>query len=308
MPGELTAGPGLDVQRIFYCGVADEAAPGIADQIDVTLELGWRAVELRTVDGLGVDQLSGPEFARAAARIAEAGLAVPVVASRIGGWSRPVDCDFAAELAELAVLAERCAVLGTRFVRIMSYPNDGRPDDGWEREVVRRIGALADRAADAGLVLLHENCSGWAGRDATRALRLVAAVREDAFGLLFDTGNGAAHGYRSYPMLRELAGHVRHVHVKDAVGGPAAPEYRLPGEGEAQVTEVLRLLAEGGYRGGWSIEPHLAVRPHEGHRDGPAECRAAFLASGRALRALAERVASGSGWRSGPAGLERVPC
>ncbi|MGF1428814.1 sugar phosphate isomerase/epimerase family protein [Kitasatospora sp. LaBMicrA B282] len=300
----------VPVRRIDYCGIADEAAVDLAGQLAATRELGWRAIELRTIDGQPVDLLSGPAFARAAARIAEAGLTVPVIASRIGGWSRPISCDLDQELAELAVLGDRCAVLGTRYLRIMSYPNEDPvggplPEVEWEREVLRRTRVLAKHAADRGLVLLHENCAGWAGTDAGRALRLLEAAGPEAFGFLFDTGNGAAHGYRPLDQLRTLAPYVRHVQVKDATGGPAAPEYTLPGQGEAAVADCLRLLLATGYQGHWSIEPHLSVRPHEQFRAEPARCRADFAACGQALRSLAEQLAAADGtdWTCTAAGL-----
>ncbi|MCX4747950.1 sugar phosphate isomerase/epimerase [Kitasatospora sp. NBC_01287] len=292
-------------RRIDYCGIADEAAVDLAGQLAATRELGWQSIELRTIDGQPLELLNGPAFARAAARIAEAGLAVPVVASRIGGWSRPISCDLDQELADLTVLADRCAVLGTRYLRIMSYPNDGLTEVAWEREVLRRTRVLAKHAADRGLVLLHENCSGWAGADAGRALRLLEAAGPEAFGFLFDTGNGAAYGYRSLDQLRTLAPYVKHVQVKDATGGPAGVTYTLPGAGEAAVADCLRLLLDTGYQGHWSIEPHLAVRPHEHYRAEPARCRAAFAACGEALRTLAEQLAAADGtvWHPTAAGL-----
>jgi sugar phosphate isomerase/epimerase len=213
-------------------------------------------------------------------------------------------------LTELAVLADRCAALGARYLRIMSYPNDGLSEADWECEVLRRIELLARGAERHGVVLLHENCSGWAGRDADRALRLLDAAGSDAFGLLFDTGNGAAHGYRPLDLLRPLAPYVRHVQVKDAVRrADGEVVYRTPGEGDAEVGACLRLLLESGYRGHWSIEPHIAVRPHEGHRDEPAACRAAFTRCGQALRELAETAAAeaGGSWQGSAAGLEWTP-
>ncbi|MGC0312037.1 sugar phosphate isomerase/epimerase family protein [Kitasatospora acidiphila] len=304
------APPAVGWGRIDYCGITDEAAADLTGQLAAARELGWQAIELRSVDGQPLDLLSGPAFARAAARIAEAGLRVPVVASRIGGWARPISCDLDQELNELALLADRCAALGTRFLRIMSYPNDGLSQADWEREVLRRVRVLTRSAERHGVVLLHENCSGWAGRDADRALRLLDAAGSDAFGLLFDTGNGAAHGYRPLELLRPLAPYVRHVQVKDAVrlSGDAVA-YRTPGEGDAEVADCLRLLLTAGYRGHWSIEPHVAVRPHEGHRDEPAACRAAFARCGQALRELAETAAAAAGgsWRGTAAGLEWTP-
>ena len=146
------------------------------------------------------------------------------------------------DLAELDVLAERCAALGTRYVRVMSYPNDGLAEDDWGREAIRRLRLLTARAERAGLVLLHENCSGWAGRDADRVLRLLAAVDSPALGLVFDTGNGIEYGYDAYELLAELVeavpDRIRHVQVKDAAGTADRPDYCYPGRGPVPAGRV----------------------------------------------------------------------
>jgi sugar phosphate isomerase/epimerase len=283
-------------------GIGDEAAPDLDGQLAALAELGWNRLELRTVDGTALAALDERAFARAAGRIREAGTDVVAVASRIADWSRPATGDFAPDLAELDVLARRCAVLGTRLVRVMSYPRDGLPEAEWGRRVRARLRELARRAEDAGLVLVHENCAGWAGDRADRALELLAEVDSPALRLLFDTGNGVAHGYRAPEMLRDLLDHVAHVHVKDAVTAPdGGVDYVPPGRGEAGTAECLRLLAAHGYTGTLSIEPHLHLRPHlrvSGADPGRGD-RPAFVAYGRALEDLVART-----WHTGggPAG------
>jgi sugar phosphate isomerase/epimerase len=272
------ATPGRDA---VLAGLTDEAAPDLTGQLAVLAELGWSAVELRTVDGLAVADLEERHFARVAATLAHHGVRVVCVASRIGGWARPVTAPFADDLAELAVLARRCAVLGTRYVRIMSYPNDGLDEYRWRARVLDRVVALARAAEAAGLVLLHENCSGWAASDAGRMLELLAAVNGSSLRLLFDTGNPVAHGYDGYAVLRRIAPHVAHVHVKDARG----TTFVDPGTGEARVRDCVRLLRSAGYAGAWSLEPHVALQPHRSDRraEGAAE---AFVRAGRALAGL----------------------
>ncbi|WP_019631496.1 sugar phosphate isomerase/epimerase family protein [Actinomadura atramentaria] len=265
-------------------GIGDEAAPDLPGQLGALADLGWDLLELRSVDGTPLARLTDDAFRRAADRLGGAGVAVPAVASKIGDWSRPVTGDFDDDLAELDVLARRCAVLGTRIVRIMSYPSGGLPGGEWGRRVRTRVRELARRAADRGLVLAVENCAGWAGDRADRLLGLVAAVDSPALRLLFDTGNGVAHGYAALPMLRRVAPFVVHVHVKDARPGPdGGTVYVPPGEGVADVAGCLRLLAEHRYEGVLSLEPHVSLRPHLG--DGRPD-RAAFTEYGRALAAL----------------------
>ncbi|WP_416484060.1 sugar phosphate isomerase/epimerase family protein [Streptomyces sp. CL12] len=290
MPPEPIGTPGFGP----LTGIGDEAAPGADGQLAALRRLGWNSVELRNVDGTALADLSPTAFEELARRLMDDGFTVVAVASRIGNWSRPVTGDIGPDLAELDVLAERCAALGCRLVRIMSYPDDGLPEREWADRVLARTAVLADRAARAGLVLVHENCAGWAGDRADRALRLLRAVDSPALRLLFDIGNGVPYGYDAPAMLRDLAPYVEHVHIKDAVRLPdGSTAYTLPGAGAAGVAECLRILAAHGYRGALSLEPHLAVRPHEGLTRAGADAADLFVRAGQALVALLKDLADG---------------
>ncbi len=169
----------------------------------------------------------------------------------------------------------------------MSYPNAGLDEPEWGRRAIERISALAAKAAEAGLTLLHENCAGWAGRDPGRMRRLVEAAGP-GLRLLFDVGNGVAYGYQAFDVLSEVIDLVEHVHIKDARGDGGSAEYVMPGDGDCRVADCLALLLDHGYRGGWSIEPHLQVRPHE-HRNGAGpDGPALFVAYGKQLEHLVD--------------------
>lgn len=252
-----------DLAPIVYAGIGDEAGPGLADQVAATRRLGWDAIELRSIGGVAIADLDDAEFRALAATLRSEGIGTVCVDSRIANWGRPITGRFENDLAELDTLASRCAELGTRFVRIMSYPNDGLDESTWRRTALERIKVLTERAERAGLVLLHENCAGWAGRSAERMLTMVETVASPSLRLLFDTGNGVAYGYEAYELLKETWQHVAHVHVKDADGDASAPVYVLPGTGRVRVADCLKLLFTNGYSGALSIEPHIATRPHE---------------------------------------------
>jgi sugar phosphate isomerase/epimerase len=274
---------------IRFAGIGDEAGPSLADQIRAHQLLGWSAIELRDVDGTALADLDAAAFDHVRATLDEAGLDVVCVDSRIANWARPITGDFDLDLDELDALAPRCAALGTRHVRVMSYPGDpaGRLDDAtWGRLALRRMKILTQRAEDAGLVLLHENCAGWAGARPARALHLLHEVDSPALRLLFDTGNGIAYGYEAYDMLTELVEWVEHVHIKDAREEAGQAVYTLPGEGTCRVADCLSLLLTCGYTGTWSIEPHLSRRPHDGLAADGGDGVDEFVRYGRA----AERV------------------
>ncbi|TSB31622.1 sugar phosphate isomerase/epimerase family protein [Streptomyces benahoarensis] len=284
-PGTGWAAPG-----IRYAGIGDEAAPDAEGQLAALHGLGWYAVELRSVDGVALADLAPAAFDALAGRLAATGTDVVCVDSRIANWSRPATDPFAQDLAELRTLAARCATLGTRHVRVMSYPDGGLPDDEWRRRVLDRMTALTRLAEDHGLVLLHENCHGWAGTRADRMLALLDHVASPALRLLFDIGNGVPHGYDAPALLDAVIDHVAHVHVKDAAAGPDGDVvYTLPGHGESGVAACLTALARRGWQGTWSVEPHTRLRPHDGTDDRELDGIAAFTAYGRALERLVER-------------------
>lgn len=287
------AGPlprGEAVPGILYAGIGDEAGRSLDHQIAAVSSLGWQLIELRSIDGIALADLDGESFDTCVRTLRAAGLGIACVDSRIADWSRPISQGIDADLWELERLGPRCAALGTRYVRVMSYPNDGLDDADWGAEVIRRMRVLTARAAEYGLVLLHENCAGWAGRSAERMWRLLTEVDSPALRLLFDTGNGAAYHYRAYDELVRLLEvcpeAVAHVHVKDAVGSGSAAAYTLPGEGESRVADCLRLLLEAGYAGVWSIEPHLALRPHESRTELGDDGPVLFAEYGRHLEQL----------------------
>ena len=324
-PARTTTAPvpsvGSDGRRpseptIRWAGIGDEAGVSLPDQVDPLAQLGWTSIELRTVDGVAVADLDDEAFARLVDCLQAQGFEVPCVASAIANWSRPISGDFDEDLRELEVLERRCPARGTRYVRVMSYPNAGLTEQEWGRRVVERMRRLARRAEQAGLVLVHENCTGWAGTQAERMLALLDAVDSPALRLLFDTGNGVAHGYDGYDLLTQVVEHVTHVHVKDARGSAARPEYTVPGAGRARVAECLRLLLNHGYTGTWSIEPHLAVQPHQAGQDhrageGPFEHghrqHDSFMASGRALEGLVgdQVLPTVAGWATTAGGIVR---
>ncbi|NLU68138.1 sugar phosphate isomerase/epimerase family protein [Streptomyces sp. HNM0574] len=278
---------GTETSARTFAVIGDEAAAGLEGQIRTVRRLGWHTLELRTVDGTPLAELPRARARECAARLADAGVDVVCLASRIGNWGRPVTGDFAEDVTELDTLIEQGRLFGCGMVRVMSYPNDGLPEAEWARHVTARLTRLAARAEEAGVTLVHENCSGWAGASAPRTLRLLEDVASPALRVLFDIGNGVPHGYDGVAMLRELLPHVAHVHVKDAVrtsGDDTA--YTLPGDGQAHVAECLDMLARGGYTGALSLEPHLAVRPHEGLNRPGADATSLTVSAGERLERL----------------------
>ncbi|SOD63381.1 Sugar phosphate isomerase/epimerase [Streptomyces zhaozhouensis] len=276
--------PGSTPWGAPLAGIGDEAAPDAPGQCAALRQLGWHAIEIRSVDGVGVAELPARACADLAARLHESDLAVVCLDSALGNWASHVTDPLSADLATLDALARRADVLRCRWVRVMTYPGGGLAADRWRALVLERLTRLAERAERLGLTLLLENCSGWAGTSAERLAWLLEEIDSPALAVVFDTGNGVPHGYDGLAMLGRLLPWVRHVQVKDARQAGGQVHYTLPGHGEARLREMLALLWAGGYHGPLSLEPHLAHQPHSGARRTAGS--APFVAAGHALAEL----------------------
>jgi sugar phosphate isomerase/epimerase len=284
-----TQARGWSIARSRLSGIGDEAGPSIQSQIRAHQRLGWKQLELRSVDRRSIGELDGDALARVADTVHAEGLEVRVLASRLGNWASSIADNFACDYCELVRLLGFAQRLGAPFIRVMSYGNGGRTaDEEWGREARRRIVELSRYAADRGVTLLHENCHGWAARDPERALSLIKATEGRGLALLFDVGNPVAHGYDAIAYLRSVLSHVAHIHVKDAItmrpGGET--QFTFPGEGAAPILECIDMAIQAGYEGAISIEPHIAAIPHLGVRAEGEAAWEAYIAYGRRFMEL----------------------
>ena len=155
---------------------------------------------------------------------------------------------------------------------------------------------LAKIAEDGGVVLCHENCTGWGGLSVENMKELRDEVDSPAFALLYDLGNTISHGLEPEQFFRGIRGEFVYVHVKDArqrpEGGPS-DLYTYCGEGDANVREHLRtIIREDGYDGVISIEPHVAAVVHKaGGGASPEEMYASYVKYGRILNEMIEEIA-----------------
>lgn len=257
----------------------DEIADDLATQLDVLASEGVRHLELRGAWGANVLDLGADGLRRARGLLDERGFGVSAVGSPIGKSQLDQPRSFEIERLERAVAA--CDALGTRNIRVFSFfvPH-GRAAD-YRDEVLARMGALAERAAREGVMLLHENEKEIYGDTAERCHDLLASVDSPALRMAFDPANFVQCGVRpmaeAWPLLAE---HVTHVHIKDAVLSDGG--VRPAGQGDGDVPGLLGELVARGYRGFLTLEPHLQVAGPSGGFSGEAGMRLAA----EALRGL----------------------
>jgi sugar phosphate isomerase/epimerase len=249
-------------------GFADEIDPDPKIQCATLNELGITHVEFRSAWETNVLDLTDEQIDQVAATLAAHGLAVSSIGSPVGKIN--IEDDFDAHLvrADRAIaVAQR---LGAPFIRIFSFflRPDQAPADHRD-EVLRRMTALAERAAPTGMVLLHENEKDIYGDVPDRVLDIVESVGSPALRLAWDAANYVQVGVTpftdGYPRLRPYTDYVQ---IKDAV--LATGEVVPAGEGDGQIRETVRALAADGFDGFFSMEPHLGTYNEFGALSGPA--------------------------------------
>jgi sugar phosphate isomerase/epimerase len=263
---------------MYLTGFADEAADGLAGQIRATKALGWEYIESRAIGGKNIHDITDEQFEAVYRELSEAWVKVNCFGSTIANWGKPVSEPFEESLLAVDRAVKRMNRLGARLVRIMSYAvlrdAEGRAlPDQQEKERFRRLREITKRFTGAGIIPVHENCMNYGGMSAGHTLKMVENV--PGLKLVFDTGNPPLTPDFSkpfpYPMqsswefYRAVKAHIAYVHIKDGRWVPETKEehYTFPGEGDGQVVKIVEDLLRGGYDGGFSMEPHMAVVFHD---------------------------------------------
>lgn len=276
-----------------YTGFADEAEKSLDGQISTLQEAGWSAIELRLLDGGNVCDQTEEEWKAAFERLQSENIQIVGFGGQIGNWARPITSDFQMDLDELRRVAPRMREAGTRFLRIMSYPN---PEENplsngeWKAETVRRLKELSTIAEGEGVILAHENCSGY-GAYAEGWLELAEAVDSPALQLILDSGNNSLHdndNEATWEFYEKTKSHITHVHIKSAQPNPEGGDWITCHVDEDPVQRrILQDLKNNGYDGWLSIEPHIKAAIHAGQDvDDTGEAREVWVEYTRRLEAL----------------------
>ncbi len=265
----------------------DEVADDLAAQLDVLASEGVHNLELRGAWGRNVLDLDTDQLQQAAALLRERGFGVSAIGSPIGKSQLTQPREFELERLERAIAAAQA--LGTGLIRVFSFYVPHGEAAPHRDEVLQRMAALARRAEEAGVTLVHENEKDIYGDTAERCHDILAAVNSPALRMAFDPANFVQVGVRpmadAWPLLAE---YTTHVHIKDAVFADGG--VRPAGEGDGAIPELLEALVARGYRGFLTLEPHLKIAGPSGGFSGEEGMRTAIRALRKLLDALPGNV------------------
>jgi sugar phosphate isomerase/epimerase len=296
---------------MYLTGFADEAASDIDGQIRATKELGWSNIEARGINGKNLHDITDADFEIVCEKLAAANIHVNCYGSAIANGAKSIEQPIDITLAEAQRAIPRMLRLGTKLIRIMSYPilKNRAPEDQFAEERFRRLRTLQKMFSDSGLQLVHENCWNFGAMSWKHSLVLLEKV--PGLKLVFDTGNPVESDDYSQPVPRpkqsswsfytNVREHVAYVHIKDGrLDDQGRIVWTFPGEGNGDVKRVVKDLLDRGYDGGFSMEPHMKVVAHDPSVTAEADARMAnYVEYGRRFMRLVEDV----GYRSRLAGV-----
>jgi sugar phosphate isomerase/epimerase len=248
-------------------GFIDEISDDFSEQCKVAAGLGLRYVEVRSAWGNNILDLDDTQLATVRETLAEHGLKASSIGSPIGKIS--IDDEFPPHLERMRHAVEVAKTLEAPYIRLFSFfIPDGTDPDSWRDEVLTRMSALAEAAADADVILVHENEKEIYGDIPRRCLDIVTSVSSPKLQLAWDPANFVQVGVRpfteGYAMLRP---HVGYIQIKDAL--LADGTVVVAGAGDGEVFETVRALRADGFDGFFSLEPHLGEYTAYGALSGP---------------------------------------
>lgn len=237
-------------EKLKVAAFADESSADFCGQLNALTRNRLDAIEMRNLDGFNVVNLTDEQAKDYKKRLFDLGLSVWSLGSPLGKIS--ITEDFAPHLELFKRGMELSAILEADAVRMFSFymPSGADPAD-YKNEVIDRLGAFCEVAADYRAVLCHENEKGIFGDTAARCLEIHRAL--PSLKAVFDPANFIQCGEDTLKAYEALKDYIYYLHIKDAAAdGAVVP----PGDGIGNIAElILRYRNNGGSV--ITLEPHL---------------------------------------------------
>ena len=245
---------------MFKIGVVtDEISQDFERVVQVAVELGLDALEVRSVGDRPPQDLTDDEIETMRARAGEAGLTFCGIATPF----YKCDIDDADERREHLRILRDCAALGRRFgtnlLRCFAFWNTGSTEARW-REILDAFEEPLQVADDEGMILGMENEASTSLSTAALTRRFIDELDHPRVRAIWDPANElyADGGVTPYPdgfeTLRDV---MVHGHIKDGARNDDGEMVSVAvGEGLVDWPGQLQRFVDDGYGGFLSLETH----------------------------------------------------
>ena len=224
------------------------------DIYSMAKDLGFGGIELR---GLGNEIYSykakpftDENIDKTIAKLSKLGLEIPCLSS--GCCLKFFDKaeETVEEITQYAKLAKK---LGTPYIRILADLDPAPVDEIDDEKIVAALKGLVPVAKENNVTLLVETNGIYS--DTARLKKLLDAVDSKWVAALWDMHHPFRYmGETPQQTVENLGDYIKYIHVKDSVVKDGKLTYKLMGEGDMPIHEMLSALQKIGYDGYISLE------------------------------------------------------
>jgi len=224
------------------------------DIYSMAKDLGFDGIEIR---GLGdeifavqAQPFTESELPHTIKKLSELNLEIPCLSSGCCLKFADKDEENCQEIAQYITLASK---LGTPYVRILA---DSQPQPSGEVDdevILKALQNLIPIAEEKGVTLLIETNGVYA--DTARLSRLLNRIASDSVAALWDMHHTYRFGgEKPSKTVENLGAYIKYVHIKDSVMENGVVRYRMMGEGDLPIDDMMKALDSINYDGYVSLE------------------------------------------------------
>ncbi|MGL4508748.1 sugar phosphate isomerase/epimerase family protein [Cetobacterium sp.] len=239
-------------------GFIDEIDIGFEKEVEVIKKLGMKYIELRSVNGTNISDLSIEKVNDIKKYLQNKNIKISCIASPIG----KIDIDevdfenrFEEHFKKFKHVLNIAQILEVKYVRVFSFFLKREQKEKYKDLILEKMKSFIKEISNLDIILLHENDKGIFGDDIESCLNLIEAMDSKKFKLIFDPANFVQVGVSPLKAYEKLKKFVEYVHLKDA--NFSSQENVLIGTGDGEILELLKELKKEKYEGFLSLEPHL---------------------------------------------------
>ena len=225
-----------------------------SDITSMAKDMGYDGIEIR---GIGEDifavkarPFTDERLPETLKKLASLKLNIPCFSSAC--CLKDADCaeENKAEITEYIILAEKT---GTPYIRVLADKDVNPEGDVDDAIVEQQLKELAPIAAKHGVTLLVETNGVYS--DTKRLRTLMEHVASDSVAVLWDIH----HPYRvagetPEQTVQNLGSYIKHVHAKDSIVVDGKFQYKMMGEGDLPIDEMMLALRSINYEEYVSLE------------------------------------------------------
>ncbi|MGL4538637.1 sugar phosphate isomerase/epimerase family protein [Cetobacterium sp.] len=239
-------------------GFIDEIDIGFEKEVEVIKKLGMKYIELRSVNGTNISDLSIEKVNDIKKYLQNKNIKISCIASPIGKINiDEIDFEnkFEEHLKKFKHVLDISQILKVKYVRVFSFFLKKEQKEKYKDLILEKMKSFIKEISELDIILLHENEKGIYGDDIESSLKLIEEIDSEKFRLIFDPANFIQVGISPLKAYEKLKKFVEYVHLKDA--NFSSQENVLIGTGDGEILELLKELKKEKYEGFLSLEPHL---------------------------------------------------